>query len=177
MSKGKDLKFRSFKIPLFVFCSFIVLCPILITPVIADDYINPFSQVSKSGNGFLVSLADCIHTVFSGASFRLVGVPLGGLFNWLTLQMSGRFQIDFWITYAGTKFLIFLFVCLAAKAIKPDEPPFQTPHSTKSPGILFLMVSRQQCQSCLARFTLVIVWLRICSRPYISLASGKAAKA
>ena len=117
MSKGKDLKFRSFKNPLFVFCSFIVLCPILITPVIADDYINPFSQVSKSGNGLLVSLADCIHTVFSGASFRLVGVPLGGLFNWLTLQMSGRFQIDFWITYAGTKFLIFLFVCFSASKL------------------------------------------------------------
>jgi len=116
-SKGVDLKFRVLKTCLFVFFSFIVLCPILITPVIADDYINPFSQVSKSGNGLLVALADCISTVFSGASFRLVGVPLGGLFNWLTLQMSGSLQVDFWITYAITKFLVLLFVCFSASKL------------------------------------------------------------
>lgn len=110
-------KFKSLKNLLFVFFSFLVLCPILITPVIADDYINPFSQVSKSGNGLLTSLTDCIHTVFSGASFRLVGVPLGGLFNWLTLQMAGRFQIDFWITYAITKYLVFFLVCFSASKL------------------------------------------------------------
>lgn len=101
----------------FVFFSYLVLCPILTTPVIADDYINPFSQVSKSGNGLLTSLTDSTHTVFSGASFRLVGVPLGSLFSWLTLQMAGRFQVDFWVTYAITKFLIFLIVSFSASKI------------------------------------------------------------
>jgi hypothetical protein len=113
--------------------------PALKTPLVADDYISPFTQIRVSGTGLFGSLTDAWGMVFDGISFRLSGVPVGALFNWIWLQLAGQWGVELLITYALTKWLVFTLTCIAAaflaqQTLFSDQPDF-------SFGMIFMPVA------------------------------------
>ena len=103
--------------PWIVYCltSYIVLYPVLAAPVLADDFLNPFSQVDDGG----VSLADGLtygwDGATEGASFRLLGTLVGSFVNWALLWISATFDVSISTLYTAEKFVVLL-ACAAAAA-------------------------------------------------------------
>ncbi len=91
----------------------VILYPALRTPLIADDFLNPFDQFNQSGPGLWNNLRDAWTIVFSGASFRPVGGPVGALFNWSLLQLDAHLGWSVSTTYAVSKALVFSFLIVS----------------------------------------------------------------
>lgn len=92
-----------------------LLYPVLSTPVIADDFLNPFSQTADGGSGLPAALAYGWRGATKGTSFRVAGTTVGSAFNWLWLTLSADLGISMATIYAVTKFVV-LIVCAASLA-------------------------------------------------------------
>lgn len=99
----------------YLISSFFLLYPALSTPVVADDFLNPFSQTADGGSSLFEALKYGWRGGTEGASFRPVGNLIGSAFNWLWLTISARLDISMSTLYAGTK-LIVLILCAASAA-------------------------------------------------------------
>ena len=95
--------------------SICLLYPVLSTPVIADDFLNPFSQTADGGSGLPAAVAYGWRGSTEGGSFRIVGTTVGSAFNWLWLAVSADLDISMATIYAVTKFVI-LIMCAASLA-------------------------------------------------------------
>ena len=94
-----------------------VLYPALTTPLIADDFLNPFDQFRQSGAGLGRNLGDAWKIVFSGASFRPVGGLVGALYNWWWLQANAHLGLGIETAYALTKAAVFSFTITAGTLV------------------------------------------------------------
>ena len=66
---------------LYFLGSWCLLYPILVTPLIADDFLNPVLQYSITGGGYWESVVFGWDSAFNGASMRLSGNIVGALLN------------------------------------------------------------------------------------------------
>jgi hypothetical protein len=100
---------------LYLVGSFLVLYPALSTPVVSDDFVNPFEQTALGGSG----LSDAIHYGWTGStggvSFRVFGTVIGSIFNWFWLTTSATFDVSMSTIYAAVKFIV-LVACAASVA-------------------------------------------------------------
>jgi hypothetical protein len=85
-----------------------LLYPILVTPLIADDFINPFLQYSITGGGYWKSVVFGWDSAFNGASMRLSGNVVGALINNLWIDLAGRSLVDISTFYAVQKYIVFV---------------------------------------------------------------------
>ena|GEM_PF-3351287 len=99
----------------YLVVSYVVLYPILMTPVVADDYTNPFIQADDGGASLLDGLEYGWRGAIDGASFRIVGNTVGAFANWLIVYLSATFDVGISSLYAGLKFVMIL-SCAASVA-------------------------------------------------------------
>jgi len=99
----------------YLVVSYVVLYPILVTPVVADDYTNPFIQADRGGASVLDGLEYGWRGATEGASFRIVGNTAGSFANWLIVYLSATFDVGISSLYAGLKFVMIM-SCAAAVA-------------------------------------------------------------
>ena len=95
-------------IGVYLLGSFLLLYPVLRTPVVADDLINPFTQSVDGGSTLRSGLAYSWHGSTEGASFRVVGGAVGAVYDWLWLTVSATFDVGMSTFYAATKFVVLL---------------------------------------------------------------------
>ena len=95
--------------------SFVVLYPILATPVVADDFANPFVQADTGGPSLGDGLSYGWRGAINGASFRIVGNMVGAFTNWMFLFLSATFDVGISSLYAGLKFVMII-ACAASMA-------------------------------------------------------------
>lgn len=99
----------------YVVVSFLVLYPILATPVAADDFTNPFAQADAGGPSLGDAIAFGWRGATEGASFRIVGNVVGAFVNWLLVFLSVTFDVGVPTLYAALKFLMIV-ACAASIA-------------------------------------------------------------
>lgn len=90
-----------------------LLYPALTTPIVADDFLNPFYQYSFTRGGYWDSVVYGWDAAFNGASMRLVGNVLGALVNNFWIDLAGHAHIEMSTFYSTLKFLVFL-LCAAS---------------------------------------------------------------
>lgn len=93
---------------LFFLSSWCLLYPILVTPLVADDFLNPFLQYSTTQGGYWDSIVFGWDAAFNGASMRLSGNVIGALINNLWLDLAGNSLVSLSTFYAIQKFLVFI---------------------------------------------------------------------
>ena len=87
--------------------------PILVTPIVADDFFNPLYQLPITNGGYLSSLKYGLASAWDGASLRLLGNGIGALTNNLLVDLQGRFEIPISFTFGLIKFLGFLLLAIS----------------------------------------------------------------
>jgi len=92
---------------------FALTCPILFTPIVADDFFNPLYQLSKTGGGYWSSLEYGVASAWNGASLRIVGNAVGAVTNNVLTDFSGRLGVPFGFTFGLIKFIGFLALATA----------------------------------------------------------------
>ncbi len=97
----------------------LLLRPVLLTAIAADDLINPFSQIYHAGNDFGSILDRTLKSVSSTGHFNYLGQSIGSLIVALWSYLIGDLGIRYSLVYATTKFLVFL-LCIevTARAIR-----------------------------------------------------------
>jgi hypothetical protein len=85
-----------------------LLYPILVTPLVADDFLNPFSQYPSTGGGYWKSVVFGWDAAFNGASMRLSGNVVGAWLNNFWLDLAGRSLVNLSTFYAIQKYLVFV---------------------------------------------------------------------
>ena len=93
---------------LYFIGSWSLLYPILVTPLVADDFLNPFLQYSSTGGGYWDSVVFGWDAAFNGASMRLSGNVIGAWVNNLWLDLAGHSLVDLSTFYAIQKYLVFI---------------------------------------------------------------------
>lgn len=93
---------------LFSLGVYVLIRPILITAIVADDFIGPFSQFHQAGSGLISNLRFGYNAASYG-HFNYVGQVVGSLANWTWIQLQGQFGIRYSVIYAVSKFLTILF--------------------------------------------------------------------
>jgi hypothetical protein len=88
--------------------SYILLYPILVSPVVADDYINPFVQADEGGTTLIDGLRFAWKGATEGASFRPLGGVVGSATTWSMLSLSATFDIGMSTLYSALKFILIL---------------------------------------------------------------------
>jgi hypothetical protein len=108
--KGKSpIRLNSFlSWSLYFLSTWCLLYPILVTPLVADDFLNPFSQYSNTKGGYWNSIVYGWDTAFNGASMRLSGNVVGAVLNNLWLDLAGNSIIGLSTFYAVQKYLVFI---------------------------------------------------------------------
>ena len=99
----------------YLLASYLLLYPVLTTPLIADDLLNPFAQSVDGGNGLGAALRYGWRGSIDGGSFRLAGTITGAAYNWLWMATSAKLGINMTTLYAITKYVVFI-VCAATVA-------------------------------------------------------------
>lgn len=95
--------------------SWLLLLPVISTPLVADDFLNPFSQTADGGSTLVDALRYGWKGGTQGANFRVVGSPVGAVFNWLLLTLSAHLDVSIPALYALAKFAVLL-VCAGSLA-------------------------------------------------------------
>ena len=93
--------------------SFLLLYPVLSTPVVADDFINPFYQVHLTEGSPVATARYGWDIGLHGVNFRILGHPVGALWNWLWIATSAQFDVSMTTLYALTKFIVFILCAMS----------------------------------------------------------------
>ena len=93
---------------LFVASASLLLRPVLLTAIAADDLINPFSQIYHAGNDFGSILDRTWKSVSSTGHFNYLGQSFGSLVVAIWNYLIGDLGLRYSLVYAMTKFLVFL---------------------------------------------------------------------
>jgi hypothetical protein len=89
----------------------LLLRPVLLTAIAADDLINPFSQIYHAGNDLPAIFDRTWKSVSSTGHFNYLGQSIGSLIVAVWSYLIGGLGIRYSLVYAMTKFLVFL-VCI-----------------------------------------------------------------
>jgi hypothetical protein len=93
---------------LYFVCSWCLLYPILVTPLVADDFLNPFFQYTNTQGGYWNSIVFGWDTAFNGASMRLAGNVVSALLNNLWLDLAGYSLVSLSTFYAIQKYVVLI---------------------------------------------------------------------
>jgi hypothetical protein len=100
---------------LYVAASVLLLRPLLVTTIVADDFLNPFVQYHQGGAG----IGRAVEYGWDGANaaghFNYLGQIVGAFYNLGWLGLASTLGIRFSTVYALTKLVTFL-VCAEAAA-------------------------------------------------------------
>lgn len=88
--------------------SWCLLYPILVTPLVADDFLNPFFQYTNTQGGYWNSIVFGWDTAFNGASMRLAGNVISALINNLWLDLAGHSLVSLSKFYAIQKYVVLI---------------------------------------------------------------------
>ncbi len=99
----------------YVLATALLLRPILITTVAADDLINPFSQIYHAGTSIDAVMRRTWSSTSVTGHFNYVGQSIGSVVVMIWTYLIGNFGIRFSTVYAATKFLVYL-SCLVVSA-------------------------------------------------------------
>ena len=99
----------------YVLAASLLLRPILITTVSADDLLNPFSQIYHAGTSIDAVMRRTWSFVAITGHFNYVGQSIGSIVVMIWTYLIGNFGIRFSAVYATTKFLVYMF-CLVVSA-------------------------------------------------------------
>lgn len=96
----------------FVGASAVALWPVLTTPVVADDFVTPFSQIDVAGLNPFTIWEWALTSAPTVGHFNFVGQFVGGTTSlvWMLLISNG---IKFSTVLGGTKLLVFVLCALA----------------------------------------------------------------
>ncbi len=108
MERGPSRVSLSLSWVLYFLSSWCLLYPVLVTPLVADDFLNPFSQYSITGGGYWKSVVFGWDAAFNGASMRLSGNVVGAWVNNFWLDLAGRSLVNLSTFYAIQKYLVFV---------------------------------------------------------------------
>lgn len=100
-------------VAVYLSMAFLLLYPILASPVVADDYANPFIQFDENGPGLGAALRYGWTGATEGASFRIFGNLVGAGYNWLWMTVSADLGVSMTTIYSATKFVVLVLVALA----------------------------------------------------------------
>lgn len=101
----------------YLVASFLLLYPVLSTPIVADDYVNPFYQVHLTEGSFWSSAGYGWETGLHGVNFRIIGHPVGAIWNWLWITASAEFDVSMTTLYALTKFIVLISCAMSVAAL------------------------------------------------------------
>ncbi len=97
---------------LYIAAAALLLRPVLLTNISADDLINPFSQIYHAGTSIDSVLRRTWDVVPRTGHFNYVGQTFGSIVVMIWTYLIGNFGIRYSLVYATTKFIVFL-LCLA----------------------------------------------------------------
>lgn len=100
---------------LFLLASALILRPVLLTAVTADDLINPFSQTYHAGTSIDPIMRRTWHFVSITGHFNYVGQSIGSFFVLIWMYLIGNFGIRYSTVYAISKFATYV-ICLVLAA-------------------------------------------------------------
>ena len=97
----------------YVVTSGVLLFPVLRTPIVADDLVNPFQQAAERGPGVWNGIMYGWEGATTGASFRILGNTVGGAVNswWLGASASTGLRVEY--LYALSKLTVLILCALS----------------------------------------------------------------
>jgi hypothetical protein len=88
--------------------SALLVYPLISTPLIADDFVNPFTQATSNGIGLRSSIRYGWNVGSNGPSFRPVGAIVGSVYTSLWLDISSRLDINLTVIFGLTKLVLYM---------------------------------------------------------------------
>ena len=89
---------------------YILLKPIITAPLVADDFLAPFTEYLANRGKWQSAVSHSIGIVRDGVSFRPVATLLNTAQNFLTVQVGLRFSISPTTVFSWLRFVTFLFL-------------------------------------------------------------------
>jgi hypothetical protein len=102
---------------LFLVAAGLLLRPVLLTAITADDFINPFSQTYHAGTGIDPILRRTWHFVTVTGHFNYVGQSIGSISLLIWSYLIGNFDIRYSFVYATTKYIVYVLCILGGAAL------------------------------------------------------------
>lgn len=119
----------------------LLLRPVLITNVAADDLLNPFSQIYHAGTGIDPILRHTIHDVGATGHFNYIGQAVGNLAVLIHTYLIGNFSFRYSTVYGFSRYLSFLVTfIIVARAIRDVSAPMGLGLSVWRARFLVLLV-------------------------------------
>jgi len=100
---------------LFVASASLLLRPILLTNISADDFINPFSQIYHAGTSIDAVMKRTWYIIPKTGHFNYVGQSIGSVIVMIWTYLIGNFGIRYSLVYSVTKFIVYL-ICILVGA-------------------------------------------------------------
>jgi hypothetical protein len=119
----------------------LLLRPILLTNISADDLVNPFSQVYHAGTSIDSVLQRAWGYVAATGHFNYIGQTIGSLVLLIWIYIIGDFGIRYSLVYATTKFIIYM-LCLnlGASVVQHLLASLNKPINIWKPRVTLLIV-------------------------------------
>ena len=99
---------------LFLALLALLLRPILLTTVAADDLINPFSQIFHAGTGIDPILRRTWHYVSITGHFNYIGQSIGSFVLLIWAYLIGNFNVRYSTIYSVTRFIVYTLTILVS---------------------------------------------------------------
>lgn len=102
-----------------LFCGalYALLRPALLTTLAADDLVNPFGQLYRSGASLTTVIKESAGPVTANGHFNYLGQAIGAFAMFVWLYLIGKIGIHYGTVYAVTKFGVYLLLLIAAGAV------------------------------------------------------------
>jgi hypothetical protein len=111
--KFEGLKYRLRKTFLgltWIAVSYIVLRPVLEAPLLADDFLAPFTEFRLTRGSLSESLDVARSIIADGVSFRPLATFITAINNFLTIELGMRFSVSPLTTFKYQRLLAYLFL-------------------------------------------------------------------
>jgi hypothetical protein len=102
---------------LFLGSAVLLLRPVLLTAITADDLINPFSQTYHAGTGLDPIIRRTWHFVSLTGHFNYLGQSVGSMTLLVWSYLIGNFDIRYSFVYSTTKYVVYVVCILVASAL------------------------------------------------------------
>lgn len=124
----------------YVLATGLLLRPILITTVSADDLINPFTQIYHAGTSIDSVMRRTWNSTSATGHFNYVGQSIGSVVVMIWTYLIGNFGIRFSAVYAATKFLVYLFCLVVGAAAIRSALSFMGINMSAWPARIWILI-------------------------------------
>jgi hypothetical protein len=140
VSPAKQSLYRLIPWVLFVTGASLLLRPILLTNISADDFINPFSQIYHAGTSIDAVMKRTWDIIPKTGHFNYVGQSIGSVIVMIWTYLIGNFGIRYSLVYSVTKFLVYLICILVGAATIRTVLNYLGVHINKWPPRIALLL-------------------------------------